>query len=212
MPAFRDLTGQRFGRLLVSGQAPRHPSGAIVWECACDCGREVVVVGGALTQKKRPTRSCGCLRGHITHGAARIGRLTPEYRAWAEMQSRCANPSRPDYRRYGGRGIRVHPGWRGPGGFSQFVEAVGPKPSPAMTIERIDNEKGYEPGNVRWATRREQTRNRETTRKLRIGHETRPLAEWAELLGLTYTAIRQRISAGWTPARIAAIPLRHTSR
>jgi hypothetical protein len=156
-----DLTGQRFSLLIVVGRADsyRHPDGRCGearWLCRCHCGAESIVAGSRL--RRGTTRSCGCRRAlapldRITHGMSR----EPEYRSWRAMHQRCSEPRRINWAYYGGRGIRVCSRWAS---FRTFLEDVGRKPSPAHSLDRIDNAGHYEPGNVRWATPSEQARNR----------------------------------------------------
>lgn len=155
--------GQRFGRLVVIGldltiARTRH---ARFWAVRCDCGSVRSVLTNRLMSGK--TRSCGCLRREVTaarlttHGHARKGAPTAEYRAWCGILERCQNPNNHTYPYYGGRGITIDPSWLD---FATFLADVGPRPSPAYSVDRIDNALGYAPGNVRWATRIEQARNR----------------------------------------------------
>lgn len=173
MGKFVDLSGQRFGRLTVLGRGKdvRFPSGGmkVRWRCRCDCGGRFQVFAGALT--KGETSSCGCLQkerastSNKTHGQSG----TAEHHAWHAMWSRCTNPNQACWKNYGGRGIRVHPRWKS---FEKFFSDVGPKPSPKHTLERRNNARDYEPGNVYWATRREQNRNKRTTRFLTFKGQT----------------------------------------
>jgi hypothetical protein len=116
------------------------------------------------------TRSCGCLGREVriarltTHGHARQGAQTAEYRAWCGIIERCGNPNNPAYQYYGGRGITVDPRWLD---FSAFLADVGLRPSPAYSVDRIDNALGYAPCNVRWATRSQQAQNRRPRRDAR---------------------------------------------
>ncbi len=124
-------------------------------------------------------------------------RKTVEYSRWCGIIQRCTNPKQPGYARYGGRGITVCAEWRG--SFVAFLRDVGHVPGPEYSIERIDNTKGYEPGNVRWATRIEQARNKRNNRIITVGDVTCTLAEWAERTGLPSTQIQERLVSGWTP-------------
>lgn len=159
MPPLKDLTGMRFGRLLVESRAPN--KSRVCWNCICDCGKRVVVFGNSLMKKY--SRSCGCLRVDRTvernrqtkriHGLA----LRPEYFAWSAAKQRCHNAHNKDYRRYGARGISMAPEWRR--SFMAFYRHVGPRPVGAV-LDRIDNSGNYEPGNVRWVTPAESANNR----------------------------------------------------
>jgi len=158
-----DLTGQRFGFLTVI----RHEGyrwGKRAWLCVCDCGKETTVITGSLTSGN--TQSCGCFHRAVisrmnkqikprrTHGM----RNTPEYRAWINMKSRCYNPNVPYYKWYGERGISICKEWLD--NFAAFYEHIGPRPGKGYSIDRINNDGDYEPGNIRWATTYEQRNNR----------------------------------------------------
>lgn len=148
----------------------------------------------------------------IKHGAARSGRWTSEYVAWRGMKARCYMPNFPKFKDYGARGIRICDAWRED--FAAFLEHVGPKPSPKHSIERIDNERGYEPGNVRWATPKEQARNRRSSFLVTHAGLTLTVAEWSERTGLPYETLRYRLKyKKWPTERALTAPLhKSTSR
>lgn len=167
-----DLTGQRFGLLLVLGPAGtlrRRNQSTPLWHCRCDCGAERIVRGNYL-RYGQTTRCVACIvaarRGRPASEAHRRAqkhrRPTPERQAYSNMVQRCENPRHPHYRNYGGRGIAICARWRE--SFAAFLADVGPRPSPAHSLDRIDNERGYEPANCRWATRAQQQQNRRHTR------------------------------------------------
>lgn len=158
----KDLAGRPFGRLTVIRfvEHRRRPSGSIAykWLCRCECGKERIAVAGDLNSGH--TQSCGCLQRERTSGAATKhgfsgGRL-PEYVLWLGMRRRCDNPSHVGYKNYGARGIQVCERWND---FTLFLADVGRRPTPQHTLDRINNDGNYEPGNVRWATRIEQAAN-----------------------------------------------------
>jgi hypothetical protein len=152
----------------------------------------------------------GCYRRHHlkerARGKARHEAM-PEYVCWKQMNARCHSPKHRQYPAWGGRGIRVCDEWRGPGGFKRFRAYIGPRPSCAHSIDRIDNNLGYAPGNVRWATPLEQARNTRRVRLLTIGNETHCVEEWAQRVGLNGSTIRRRLRAGWSPEDALTAPI-----
>lgn len=185
----RDLTGQRFHRLVVLGF---HERSAIardsLWRVQCDCSAEKIVSRGKLVSGH--TKSCGCLRK--PHGM--FG--TPEYKAWVSMIQRCINPKTRGWERYGGRGITVCREWAE--NFQVFFQYVGPRPTARHSLDRFPNPDGnYEPGNVRWATPQEQGRNKQSNHSVTVDNVTLTISEWAERTGLSKTTIRERLKRGW---------------
>lgn len=142
------------------------------------------------------------MTGKPTHGLS----YTPEYRAWQTMRLRCLVPSNPAYSDYGGRGITVCERWKD--SCANFVADMGRKPSGRHELDRIDNNKGYEPGNCRWATRTENDRNRRSNRHLTHEGVTRTLAEWCEIKCLPRDTVQKRLAAGWSIPRSLETPVR----
>lgn len=170
MPRFVDLTGDRYGRLLVMHQAPNiieKMAGrqSVAWECRCDCGTICIVRSNTL--RRGHTRSCGCLHREMvgqvgkknrTHGE---GGTTSEYYTWRAMRARCLNPNNPAYKNYGGRGITICQRWLD--SYENFLTDMGRRPTPQHSIDRIDNDllvDSYSKANCRWATTEEQLANR----------------------------------------------------
>lgn len=177
-----DISGQRFGKLLVLHNLPsvltRRNRWETLWLCRCDCGVEKPLSRKKLVEKG--TKSCGC--GAVEHNARlaqeakarRAARLaakppkppkrirTPEYRAWDSMKQRCYNPKRRDYKNWGGRGIRVCAQWVV--SFEHFLADMGSRPTPKHSLDRRDNDGHYTPDNCRWATLQEQMSNQQRHR------------------------------------------------
>ncbi len=167
MPPLRDLTGQRFTRLVVLARGGTQ-GGQATWRCQCDCGKEVVVAMGTLVGKHK-TKSCGCYHRETSRALGQSNRRhgqsstrTGTYNSWLAMKSRCYKKSDIAYARYGGRGISVCKAWRE--SFESFLNDMGERP-PLLTLDRIDNRFGYFLSNCRWATRSEQIINQGKRRK-----------------------------------------------
>jgi hypothetical protein len=209
-----DLTGMRFGRLVVLGATGERGHRGWVWRCLCDCGNESLVITTKL--RRGTTRSCGCGRGfhgpvseeqrthlreiHTVHG--RHG--TPIYHKWGSMRARCENPQNRGYKDYGGRGIRVCERWQT---FENFYADMG-DPPPGMSLERINNDGDYEPSNCRWATMSQQNRNKRGNRLLTDEGRTQCLTAWAEEVGICVPTLHCRLSHGWSVHRALRTPLR----
>lgn len=163
MGQFKNLSGTRIGRLTVQKRVRNHPKfkNKVRWECLCDCGKKIIVTSDGLL---KPIKSCGCWTREVTrmiftrHGESRRHKTTPEYRIWQGMKARCFRVANPAYPRYGGRGITMCERWAN--SFEAFLEDMGRRPSKRMSLDRIKNDKGYEPGNCRWATPLTQAQNR----------------------------------------------------
>lgn len=138
----------------------------------------------------------------MTHGLS----YTPEYRAWQQMRLRCTSPKHAAWPSYGGRGITVCDRWLE--SVQAFVADMGPKPTPQHELDRIDNSKGYEPGNCRWATRKANDRNRRSNRMVTFRGERLALAEWCERLGLPRDTTKKRLDAGWPVEKALTTPVR----
>lgn len=131
----------------------------------------------------------------MRHGHTKNDARTPTYLSWSSMCQRCTNSRRKDYISYGGRGICVFPGWLGRGGFAQFLLDVGERP-PNTSLDRIDPDGHYEPGNVRWASKSVQAKNR-SANAIEVNGEAHTTEEWARRIGITPGALRMRLSRGW---------------
>jgi hypothetical protein len=165
MPAFNDISGQRFGRL-VAASVHRRGVANTQWLCHCDCGGETISTMQDL--RKGHTRSCGCLMRERTAGMGRANRQhglhkDTTYYIWSGAIQRCHNPKNKDFKRYGARGITVCERWRS---FVNFLADMGERPE-GMTLDREDNDLGYSKANCRWATPKQQANNRRSARRQR---------------------------------------------
>lgn len=193
---FKDLEGKRFGRLVVLGYGGRRKR-STRWICKCDCGVIKDIDGGAL----KKAHSCGCYAREQSSIRNRKHGMDgkPEYKAWEAMRARCYRKTDKNYADYGGRGITVCQEWRD--SFEAFLAHVGMRPGKGFSIGRIDNDGNYEKGNVRWETQIQQQRNKRTTRFLTINGETKPVSEWAAIVGINKQTITERLKRGWDPGR-----------
>ena len=190
-----NLVGQKFGKLsVISKSANREGSGVVRWVCKCACGSPEKDIRGYLLTTAA-TKSCGCLASERTsernkkHGHCG----TPEYAAWQGMWDRCTNPNNPAYAAYKFR--RPPEQWRS---FEVFYAELGPRPSSHHSLDRKDNSKPYGPGNCRWATDKEQSRNRKTNIKVVFQNTVMTLREACVACGFKYTTVRARyINYGW---------------
>lgn len=187
-----DLTGQRFGMLLVVAEAAKAGKHS-KWLCRCDCGRAVEMYGDNL---KRRQRGCGCLK--LKHGHSYIGKVSRTYEVWHAIKQRCHNPSSANYKNYGSRGIRMCEAWRK--SFEQFLADMGEAPI-GQSIERVDNNGNYSPDNCKWATIREQANNRRTNRIVTYQGVAYTVSQLADDLGIQRGTLLARLNNGWSVER-----------
>lgn len=168
-------------------------NGTLWWNCTCDCGTNFC----KPTHLVRRNKSCGCRMGRHVHGGAG----TPTYKIWSGIKKRCLAI---EDARYGGRGISMCDRWSN---FASFFADMGERPT-GMSIDRIDNNKGYEPGNCRWATPAEQSRNTRRNVKLTHNGQTLCVADWSKETGINAFCLYQRIrKLGWSVSRALTTPL-----
>jgi hypothetical protein len=190
MRAVIDLTGKAFG-----SWTPLERIG-LNWRCRCRCGVESMVNGGNL--RRGLTTSCGCHQRELAakratkHGQHR----SPEWVTWCNMRNRCSNPKNKSYEQYGGRGISVCERWLGEMGFWNFIMDMGRRPTPDHSLDRIDNSKGYSPGNCRWADDHTQTRNKRSNVWVTAFGETLVKADWCKRLNIRRSSLDRCLKRG----------------
>lgn len=192
----KDITGQRFNRLLVLKRVENIRTSA-AWLCKCDCGNEIVTTGVQL--RSGHTKSCNCLQKEtIGNKRRKHGRSgTRLYKVWKGMRERCNNPNNISYKNYGGRGIVVCERWQN--SFDNFLEDMGERPATIdskFTIDRIDVNGNYEPGNCEWKTYIEQGKNTRRNVWIEYNGEKKIISEWGKELNLPHTMIKNAIKAG----------------
>ena len=197
-----DLAGKIFGKLTVEvfvGRPSTGTSGDSIWQCRCECGKTSTAYGYNLKSGK--SRSCGCtiapalLKANITHGMYNA----PEHRVWTGIKTRCFNSNEKSWKYYGGRGITVCDRWLGENGFANFIQDMGPRPTPQHSIEREDVNGNYEPSNCVWATREEQVLNKQNTLRILHGGKEVPLKTVCKAEGVNYFSARTRLRKGQNP-------------
>lgn len=204
MPQIADIAGQTFGRLIALDIDDHRSGRRKVWRCQCSCGRVSFATSANL--RSGAVKSCGCLKvdsakSRATHGESR---RSAEYVAWAGMKSRCLNRNSEDWTDYGGRGISVCADWLE---FQPFLLAMGRKPTPRHSLDRMNVHGNYEPSNCRWATPIEQSTNRRN--RLAFTHQGRTLnlIEWQAVVGVHWRTLRSRITQmGWSVERALTTP------
>lgn len=217
--SFKDRTGQRFGRLLVTEEAecPPHLSRkSIHWKCLCDCGNVVIVNVSDLQCGN--TTSCGCWRNEHAVKAAnkattKHGKThTTEYNSWQGMKNRCYNVGSKDYPHWGGRGITVCERWLH--SFENFYADMGPRPTKNHSLDRINNDGPYSPENCRWTGYSIQNKNQRKAKSkrnsLRVTYngKTKTVNEWSREMNIPRRALHHRIARGWSIEDALFTPLR----
>lgn len=200
--SFIDISGNRYGRLVAIN--PIRKNNGIYWVCKCDCGNTTEVLPQHLNRGL--IRSCGCLRKDVSskknkkHGMSK----TRLYKEWAGIIQRCTNPNSTSYVRYGKKGIDICREWLSFDPFKDWALSNGY--SDELTIDRIDNDKGYSPDNCRWATYEEQAHNQKTNKNLEYNGETMTMAEWARKLGISSSSLYGRLKRGWSIDKALSTP------
>jgi len=193
----RNWVGVKQGRLTILCESGRDSDGNVLWECVCDCGARCVKPNKTLAAGvKSCSIGCGVSLSNtkrVQHGHAADSARSTVYRAWVSIKQRCLNPNNSHYHRYGGRGVTICDRWLT---FKNFLEDVGFPPESRLSIDRINNNRGYEKGNVRWATKAEQSNNREVTLRCCIDGVILTLSEAASLYGVNYMTVFQRHKRG----------------
>jgi len=200
---FKDLTGQKFGRLQVVSFHGRNKNNQSIWLCRCDCKTSLPVESKNLLSGT--TKSCGCLMKELagdrarTHGQTK----TRAYKVWINIKDRCFNPRHKSWKDYGGRGITMHPAWRD--SFEAFYRDVG-EPPVGLSIDRKNNDGNYEPGNVRFTDMFTQHNNRRGNRLIAFNGKIRTIAQWARIVGVKKATLYKRFEEGWSIKRTLTTP------
>lgn len=202
MGAWVDITGQTFG-LLTAIKYEGHSN----WSFECACVDKNIVVVNAYNVKSGHTSSCGCFRKEtaskrcVTHGSSK----TPEYNTYITILSKCYNPKNKKYKDYGGRGIKMCDRWlEDP---QNFLDDMGKRPSDKTSINRINNDGNYEPGNCEWANNTEQANNRRSNRLIMFNGKTQNLTQWSNELGISFNVLRNRLRKNWSVEEAFTIPV-----
>lgn len=193
-----NITGQTFGRLTVLGPISKNTHRQIIWLCQCACGKQATTTRGNLINSH--TQSCGCksidvlIERSKTHGMSK----SPLYKTWRHIIERCTNQNHEHYVYYGGRGIEICAEWRA--SFQAFYDHISQLPhcrEDGFSVDRIDNNGNYQPGNVRWATMSQQRRNTRRIRNYTYNGKSQYLIEWAEEYNIKYGTLKSRLKVGW---------------
>lgn len=200
MTSNRIEVGDQVGMLRVVGES-KYRDGRRMLAVKCECGTAALMME---TNLKRPTntpKSCGCAK--VKHGLWR----TKAYESWSGMMSRCYKPHDISFQNYGARGIAVCERWHD---FANFYADMGDRPA-GVSLDRIDVDGNYEPGNCRWATAKEQGRNTRVNRLISLDGQMKPVTQWAEEVGVPAYVVFARLNLGWPPERAVRHPVRKLS-
>lgn len=204
-----DRTGHIYGRFIVLSLDASNQKKDARWICRCECGTIKSIL--AMTLSRGDSKSCGCLLKELasiratTHGQTK----SMEHRSWDSMRQRCNNSKHHAFTNYGGRGIKICERWSI---FENFLEDMGPRRSLKYSLDRINNDGNYEPENCRWATEAEQKLNRSDSHIIEFNGVKKNLCTWAKENGISFSALSQRLKAGWDFERAIKQPLRVISR
>ena len=205
-----DLKGQKFGRLTVlerDGNKGHEPT----WKCVCECGNFTTVIGAEL--RKGNTTSCGCyakevtskrMKGKAPHNKRHNMTKTRIYKTWSAMKRRCHNPHDTSYYRYGGKGIEICDEWNNFDNF--YAWAISNGYSDNLTIDRIDNQKGYQPDNCRWATQKVQANNKTNNHKVCYKDKYYTIAQLSDMFNIPYKKLWKRIKLNWDIEKAVSTP------
>jgi len=204
----KDLTGQRFGKLVVDKYIGKNKYGQSIWLCKCDCGNIEKILGNSL--KSNRTKSCGCL--YMKHGHSTRGKVSRTYRIWQDMKKRCTNINHPSYKDYGGRGITICERWiNKKNGYKNFLKDIGEIPQ-GLTLDRIDNNKlvnGYSPENCRLATPKEQGRNKRNNKLYYYDGEEQCVSALVEEYEIGRSTLNYRLRGGQSIEEALTTPVRY---
>lgn len=202
---------RKFGRWQVIGLGKK----SHLWLCQCSCQKKTVRQVDKFALIRGRSKSCGCFRPQLVsnsrrqHGESVCGKVSAEYRAWSAMKIRCYRASGSDVKHYQKRVIKVCDRWLS--SFQNFLDDMGRRPSPRHSIDRYPDRGGdYEPGNCRWATAKEQSRNRDGLHPITFNGETKLLCEWADFTGFSSAVISKRLAHGWSVEKALTTPINHS--
>jgi hypothetical protein len=201
MKTYEHLIGVKFGHLTIANISPKRKTRKIRVLCLCDCGKTTDIQLGNLVNGH--TKSCGCLRA--PHGQWN----TKIWRCWSGIIQRCENINCHHYQNYGGRGITLHEPWHKFTSFLDYIKQnIGEPPTPEHSIDRIDNNKGYEPGNIKWSTKKEQSSNTRGNHLIEFRGHTKTLTQWSEFLVIPVPTLWHRLTdLGWPIERALTEPI-----
>ena len=211
-----DMIGKRFGKLVVIALSEERGSrGQLKYECLCDCGQTKIIMGEDLRRGK--VKSCRCEQSRIASSANKTHGGSKErlYHVWQGIKNRCENENSPEYKNYGGRGIKICEEWHDYANFREFMFLKGYDPNAPKgecTIERIDINGDYEPANCTIITLSKQQRNKTSNKYLTLGGESKSVVEWAEELGVSSNVLYARIYTGMTDEEILTTPVRRVHK